>query len=103
MKKCESILNELSLATPQLTCNQEGQLRGGFIGMGGGIEAADPNNNCTNRWCINDNCKNSDCLNVKCENDSCSNVKCNNVETTTETTSTTNTLAPSSFVPMFLI
>lgn len=64
-----------------LTEDNEGQLRGGFAGLGGNDIDAQANSNCP--------CHNGTCTNKKCVNDACQNDTCTNDGRTEPTTPTT--------------
>lgn len=91
MKKINIILEGISLEIPPLRKDSEGNLRGGFVGMGGARVAVAPNTpGCYNEPCLNDSCINNDCTNINCFNTECENDPCFNRETTTGTTEPTD-------------
>ena len=93
MKKISKhLLAEISLEISPLTENDEGQLRGGFAGLGvdDGIMALQ--NTYSNCKCNNDGCENNACANYICNNSECTNKNCTFVTTTTTTTTTTKIL-----------
>lgn len=83
----QNLLADISLEMTPLTENNEGQLRGGFAGLGGETSILSPENPYTNCRCKNGSkCNNDPCTNMACENDGCTNGDCTNVTTTTTTT-----------------
>lgn len=88
MKKISKhLLAEISLKISPLTENEEGQLRGGFAGLGGNDIDVVSNEECAN-VCVNNKCgpgqgANDDCENKKCIN-YCTNQECITTPTTTE-------------------
>ena len=77
------ILSDIDLEMTPLTDDQEGNLRGGFVGIEGGAGTFATNSNCPCQnpicanSCVNDSCNNSDCTNNNCGNSGCIN-KCTN-------------------------
>ena len=87
MKKIEkSLLADVSLEMTPLTEDNEGQLRGGFAGLGGNDIDVVSNGVCAN-VCVNKKCSPGQVTNDDCENKECINY-CTNEEcvTTTKTT-----------------
>ena len=82
-KNSKHFLADISLELSPLSEDNEGQLRGGFAGLGGDASILSPENPYTNCRCKNGKkCVNDPCTNMACENDECTNGDCSTVTTT---------------------
>ena len=84
------ILSDIDLEMTPLTEDQEGNLRGGFVGIEGGAGIYYTNDTCENETCPNSPCNNNNCKNTKecpnigtCANGTCANSYCPYITTAT--------------------
>ena len=105
MKKIKKhFLADISLELSPLSVDNEGQLRGGFAGLGGSEIEINVDTECTNAPCTNNGCTNHGCSENSqtngCSNEGCSNVGCTHEGCsfggTTGTTGTTKSSDPGS-------
>ena len=77
MKKQKKLCSAIGM--PILSLDSEGKLRGGFVGLSGGIMPLDNDSGCRNTACNNNACQNANCNGCSSSpNDSCNNTNCIN-------------------------
>lgn len=80
MKKINKhFLADVSLELSPLSEDNEGQLRGGFAGLGGNEIELNEDEECTNDPCVNNGCVNEGCTGPGQGTNNCVNKKCRNI------------------------
>lgn len=97
----QTSLSDIVLEMSPLSEDQEGKLRGGFVGLTGLTAAANTDSKCKNSTCTNNNCRNTKCKNTICDNSNCANDECTN--NGCENTPVTSTAAGASILPSLFI
>ena len=95
MKKInQNLLADVSLEMTPLTEDNEGQLRGGFSGMGGMSIEVNEDSSCSNDPCVNNGCVNEGCTGPGQGTNNCTNKGCRNICTNNGCSTTTGTTNP---------